>query len=70
MVRDSCVHSISGKLPTQLHIAKIPLYELSMLSTGMFLFLTFFNLLHPSSWHQWIETIDSFEALLAKVMAV
>ncbi|NMG10341.1 hypothetical protein [Brasilonema sp. UFV-L1] len=69
-MQNSRVHSVSGKLPTQLDIAQIPLYERNMLSVGMFLFLTFFNLLHPSSWHQWIEKIDVFGALLAKVMTV
>ncbi|MGH7998693.1 MAG: hypothetical protein ACREPR_04485 [Brasilonema sp.] len=69
-MRDSRIHSISGILPTQFDIAKITLYERSMLSVGMFLFLTFFNLLHPSSWHEWIEKISVFGALLAKVMAV
>ncbi|MBW4635894.1 MAG: hypothetical protein KME30_29640 [Iphinoe sp. HA4291-MV1] len=70
MVRDSRVDSIVEEFPKQLDIAKVTVYGLSILSAGMFLCLPFFNLLHPSSWHQWMGTIHGFGALVAMVIAV
>lgn len=54
----------------QLDIAKVCVYGLSILSAGMFLFLPFVNLLHPSPWQRWIGTIHGFGSLLATVVAV
>ena len=56
--------------PKQLDIAKVSVYGLSILSAGMFLFLPFVNLLHPSPWQRWMGTIHGFGALLASVVAV
>lgn len=56
--------------PKQLDIAKISVYGLSILSAVLFLFLPFFNLLHPSPWQRWIGTIHGFGSLLATVVAV
>ncbi|WP_232224099.1 hypothetical protein [Mastigocladopsis repens] len=55
MVRNSVVDSILREFPKPLDIAKMSVYALSILSTGIFLFLPFFNLLHP-------RTIDGFAA--------
>lgn len=62
--------SISGEFPKQLDIAKVSVYGLSILSAGLFLFLPFVNLLHPSPWQRWIGTIHGFGSLLATVVAV
>ncbi|MFO5472596.1 MAG: hypothetical protein ACLBM2_01520, partial [Dolichospermum sp.] len=50
IVLDSGINSTSETFPKQLDIAKVAVYGLSILSAGMFLFLPFFNLLHPSPW--------------------
>ncbi|MFN9403625.1 MAG: hypothetical protein ACK579_01635, partial [Dolichospermum sp.] len=60
----------SETFPKQLDIAKVAVYGLSILSAGMFLFLPFFNLLHPSPWQRSIGTIHGVGALLATVVAV
>lgn len=70
MVIDAEVDSSSHDFPRQLDIAKISVYGLSILSAGMFMFLPFFNLLHPSPWQRWMGTIHGFGALLATVVAV
>ncbi|MDB9536093.1 hypothetical protein PN451_09645 [Dolichospermum planctonicum CS-1226] len=67
---DSGINSTSETFPKQLDIAKVAVYGLSILSTGMFLFLPFFNLLHPSPWQRSIGTIHGVGALLATVVAV
>lgn len=69
MVGDSRVDSIFGEFPKQLDIAKVAIYGLSILS-WMFLFLPFFNLLHPSPWHGWMGIIQKEGAVIAKVVAV
>jgi hypothetical protein len=70
MVLDSRVDTVQGEFPKQLDIAKVAVYGLSILSAAMFLFLPFFNLLHPSPWQRWLGTIHGFGALLATVVAV
>ncbi|MBD2139851.1 hypothetical protein H6G47_09410 [Aphanizomenon flos-aquae FACHB-1416] len=70
MVLDSGINSTSETFPKQLDIAKVTVYGLSILSAGMFLFLPFFNLLHPSPWQRSIGTIHGVGALLATVVAV
>jgi hypothetical protein len=62
--------STSTEFPKQLDIAKVSVYGLSILSAAMFLFLPFFNLLHPNPWQRWIGTIHGFGSLLATVVAV
>ncbi len=58
------------EFPKQLDLAQVCIYGLSILSAGVFLFLPFFNLLHPSPWQRSIGTIHSLGALLATVLAV
>lgn len=58
------------EFPKQLDLAQVCVYGLSILSAGVFLFLPFFNLLHPSPWQRSIGTIHSFGAVLATVLAV
>lgn len=70
MVLDSQLDSSSADFPKQPDIAKVAVYGLSILSTGMFMSLPFFNLLHPSPWQRWMGTIHGFGALLATVVAV
>ncbi len=47
MVQESHPGLVSSDFPKQLDIAKVCVYGLSILSAGLFLFLPFFNLLHP-----------------------
>lgn len=58
------------EFPKQLDLAQVCIYGLSILSAGVFLFLPFFNLLHPSPWQRSIGTTHSVGALLATVLAV
>jgi hypothetical protein len=58
------------EFPKQLDLAQVCIYGLSILSAGVFLFLPFFNLLHPSPWQRSIGTIHSLGALFATVLAV
>jgi hypothetical protein len=58
------------QFPKQLDLAQVCIYGLSILSAGIFLFLPFFNILHPSPWQRSIGTIHSFSSLLATVVAV
>jgi hypothetical protein len=69
-VLDSGINSTSETFPKQLDIAKVAVYGLSILSAGMFLFLPFFNLLHPSPWQRSIGTIHGVGELLETVGAV
>jgi hypothetical protein len=62
--------SPNRKFPKQLDLAQVCIYGLSILSAGVFLFLPFFNLLHPSPWQRQIGTIHSLGSLLATVLAV
>lgn len=65
------VHSeqgISSQFPRSLDIAEVCIYGLSFLSAGLFLFLPFVNLLHPSPWQRWMGTIHGVAALLAMVV--
>jgi hypothetical protein len=58
------------EFPKQLDLAQVCIYGLSILSAGVFLFLPFFNLLHPSPWQRSIGTLHSLGALFATVLAV
>lgn len=62
--------STKREFPKQLDLAQVCIYGLSILSVGIFLFLPFVNLLHPSPWQRSIGTIHSFGSLIAIVVAV
>ena len=62
--------SDASAFPGRVDLAKVCVYGLSFLSAGLFLFLPFFNLLHPSPWQRWMGTIHGFGSLLATVVAV
>jgi hypothetical protein len=55
-------------LPKQLDLAQVCIYGLSVLSGGLFLFLPFVNLLHPSPWQRSMGTIHAVAALSATVV--
>jgi hypothetical protein len=61
-------NAISPEFPKQLDIAQVSIYGLSILSAGLFLFLPFVNLLHPSPWQRWIGTIHGLASLLAMLV--
>ncbi len=46
--------SSSAAFPKQQDIAQVCVYGLSILSAGLFLFLPFVNLLHPSPRQRWM----------------
>jgi hypothetical protein len=54
--------------PRSLDIATVSVYSLAILSAGLFLFLPFVNLLHPSPWQRSIGLIHGVGALLATVV--
>ncbi|MCY7368044.1 MAG: hypothetical protein LH474_07815 [Chamaesiphon sp.] len=58
------------EFPKQLDLAQVCIYGLSILSGGIFLFMPFFNLLHPSPWQRSLGAIHGFGSLLATVVAV
>jgi hypothetical protein len=71
MKQESQIEASSQRaFPKQLDLAQVAIYGLSLLSAGIFLFLPFFNLLHPSASQRSIGTIHSFGSLLATVVAV
>ncbi len=62
--------TIEREFPKQLDLAQVCIYGLSILSGGIFLFMPFFNLLHPSPWQRSLGAIHGFGSLLATVVAV
>jgi hypothetical protein len=56
------------EFPRQLDIATVSVYGLAILSAGLFLFLPFVNLLHPSPWQRSIGFIHGCGAILATVV--
>lgn len=62
---------LSGSTPSQfpktLEIATVGVYGLAILSAGLFLFLPFVNLLHPSPWQRSIGLIHAIGAMLTTV---
>jgi hypothetical protein len=56
--------------PRRLDIAQVSVYGLAILSAGIFLFLPFMNLFHPSPWQRWMGTLHGSGALLAMVVMV
>jgi hypothetical protein len=57
------------EMPKSLDLTQVCIYGLSFLSAGLFLFLPFVNLLHPSPWQRSMGTIHGVAALLATVVA-
>ena len=57
------------ELPRSADLAQVSIYGLSFLSVGLFLFLPFVNLLHPSPWQRSIGTIHSVVAFLTTIVA-
>ncbi|BAY45811.1 hypothetical protein SAMD00079811_34180 [Scytonema sp. HK-05] len=68
MVGNSRVDSIFGEFSKQLHIAKVAINRLNLLSVRMFLFLPLFNLLHLSPCHEWMGIVDGLRALRARLV--
>jgi hypothetical protein len=64
------IESERSDFPKTLDIATVCVYGLGVLSAGLFLFLPFVNLLHPSPWQRWLGTIHGFGSLLAMVFLV
>ncbi len=62
--------ALSPQFPRSLDIAQVTIYGLSILSAGLFLFLPFVNLLHPSPWQRWIGTIHGVSSVFAMVVMV
>jgi hypothetical protein len=58
----------NDEFPKQLDIATVSVYGLAILSAGLFLFLPFVNLLHPSPWQRSLGTIHSIGAVLTTVV--
>ncbi len=60
--------SISPPFPKSLDIATVSIYGLAILSAGLFLFLPFINLLHPSPWQRSLGFIHGIGAMLTTVV--
>jgi len=67
---DSRTHLSESALefPRSLDIATVAVYGLAILSAGLFLFLPFINLLHPSPWQRSIGFIHGCGAMLTTVV--
>jgi hypothetical protein len=59
-----------SEFPRSLDIATISIYGLAILSVGLFLFLPFVNLLHPSPWQRSLGMVHGIGAMLATVVTV
>ncbi|HEY9847653.1 MAG TPA: hypothetical protein V6D03_15830 [Candidatus Caenarcaniphilales bacterium] len=60
--------STSSQFPKTLEIATVAVYGLAILSAGLFLFLPFVNLLHPSPWQRSLGLIHGIGAMLTTVV--
>ncbi len=60
--------SSSGRFPKPLEMATVSVYGLAILSAGLFLFLPFVNLLHPSPWQRSLGLIHGVGAMLTTVV--
>lgn len=60
--------STSSRFPKTLEIATVAVYGLAILSAGLFLFLPFVNLLHPSPWQRSIGLIHGVGAMLTTIV--
>lgn len=58
----------SSQFPKTLEIATVAVYGLAILSAGLFLFLPFVNLLHPSVWQRSIGLIHGIGAMLTTIV--
>jgi hypothetical protein len=54
--------------PRQLDIATVSVYGLAILSAGMFMFLPFVNLVHPSPWQRSIGFLHGSASMLTTVV--
>jgi hypothetical protein len=70
LMQVNSTNSETTQFPRQLDIATVCIYGLAILSGGLFLFLPFVNLLHPSVWQRWMGTIHGFASLLSMVVIV
>lgn len=59
---------IPAQFPKTLDIATVSVYGLAILSAGLFLFLPFVNLLHPSPWQRSLGLIHGIGAMLTTVV--
>lgn len=60
--------SSPSQFPKALDIATVSVYGLAILSAGLFLFLPFVNLLHPSPWQRSLGLIHGIGAMLTTVV--
>lgn len=60
--------SVPAQFPKPLEIATVSVYGLAILSAGLFLFLPFVNLLHPSPWQRSFGLIHGVGAMLTTVV--
>lgn len=60
--------SIPSQFPRTLDIATVSVYGLAILSAGLFLFLPFMNLLHPSPWQRSLGMIHGIGAMLTTIV--
>jgi hypothetical protein len=54
--------------PRQLDIATVSVYGLAILSAGMFMFLPFVNLIHPSPWQRSIGFLHGSASMLTTIV--
>lgn len=59
----------SPQFPKSLDIATVSVYGLALLSAGLFLFMPFMNLLHPSPWQRSLGLVHGLGAMLTTVVA-
>lgn len=67
-IEESTTDLVTSEFPRQLDIAQVSVYGLSILSAGLFLFMPFVNILHPSPWQRWMGTIHGMGSMLALVV--
>ena len=60
----------TSNFPKPLDLVNVCIYGLSLLSTGLFLFLPLANLLHPSPWQRWMGMIHGLAATIATLVIV
>jgi hypothetical protein len=58
----------TNEFPRQLDIATVSVYGLALLSAGMFMFLPFVNLVHPSPWQRSIGFIHGSASMLTTIV--
>jgi hypothetical protein len=68
MLEQSSDNLDETQLPKPLHLARISIYGLSIMSVGIFLFLPLANLLHPSPWQRWMGTLHGLGSVLATLV--